>query len=265
MTQVYLGPGVIPRVNVLGVEVSAIDRETAVEQIQSWVADDARDYVCVRDVHGVVASQRDPELVRIHNRAGLVTPDGMPLVWCGRYAGARQMERVYGPDLMLEVCGRSTANGLRHFLYGAGEGVADELAANLRERFPGIEIAGTYSPPYRDLTEEEIQETVRMINSVEPDIVWVGLSTPKQERWMSRFRPLLDSPVLIGVGAAFDMHAGRVPQAPIWMQRSGLEWLFRLYTEPRRLWRRYLTSIPRFIVQIALRPPRLVAESSAPS
>lgn len=260
MTHVRDGRAVIPRVNVLGVEVSAIDLEGAVSQIRDWIHSDAREYVCVRDVHGIMQSRRDPELMKIHNRAGLVTPDGMPLVWCGRYAGARWIKRVYGPDLMLAVCRESRAEGLRHFLYGAGVGVVDELASNLRDRFPGIEIVGAHSPPYRELTEDEIDETVRMINSARPDVVWVGLSTPKQERWMSRFRPLLDAPVLIGVGAAFDMHAGRVPQAPVWMRKSGLEWLFRLVAEPRRLWRRYLNSIPRFIVQIALSPPRLIAD-----
>lgn len=263
MTWVDDGPVLIPRVNVLGVEVSAIDLEGAVRHIRGWIESDTRDYVCVRDVHGVMQSQRDPELIRIHNRAGLVTPDGMPLVWCGRYAGAGWMRRVYGPDLMLAVCRESRVDGVRHFLYGAGVGVADELAENLRDRFPGIEIVGTHSPPYRDLTDDEIDETVRMINSAKPDVVWVGLSTPKQERWMSQFRPLLDAPVLIGVGAAFDMHAGRVPQAPEWMRKSGLEWSFRLLAEPRRLWRRYLNSIPLFILQIALTPPRLTADSTA--
>lgn len=259
MTRVHDGSGLIPRVNVLGVEVSAIDLEGAVSQIRGWIESDTREYVCVRDVHGVIQSQRDPELIRIHNRAGLVTPDGMPLVWCGRYAGAPWMQRVYGPDLMLAVCRESRPDGFRHFLYGAGVGVADELASNLRDWFPGIEIAGTHSPPYSDLTDDEIAETARMINSAQPDVVWVGLSTPKQERWMSRFRPLLDAPVLIGVGAAFDMHAGRVPQAPEWMRKSGLEWSFRLLAEPRRLWRRYLNTIPLFILQIALTPPRLTA------
>jgi N-acetylglucosaminyldiphosphoundecaprenol N-acetyl-beta-D-mannosaminyltransferase len=175
------------------------------------------------------------------------------------------MRRVYGPDLMLNLCRESQTRGWRHFLYGAGDGVADELAANLRHRFPGIDIVGTHSPPFRELTDDEIQRTADMINAARPDIVWVGLSTPKQERWMHRFRDLLDASVLIGVGAAFDMHAGRIPQAPRWMQRSGLEWFFRLCAEPRRLWRRYLTAIPRFIVQIVLRPPRLQAEANPSS
>lgn len=262
MTRVYGGPDVIPRVNVLGVEVSAIDQQGAVHRIRTWIDSDQRDYVCVRDVHGVMASQRDPELLQIHRRAGMVTPDGMPLVWCGRFAGANWMRRVYGPDLMLNVCRESEAAGWRHFLYGAGDGVADELAHNLRKWFPNVEIVGTHTPPFRELTDEEIQETAEMINAARPDIVWVGLSTPKQERWMSRFRSLLEASVLIGVGAAFDMHAGRVRQAPRWVGRLGLEWAFRLSVEPKRLWRRYLGSIPAFMIQIAKRPPRLVIESS---
>jgi N-acetylglucosaminyldiphosphoundecaprenol N-acetyl-beta-D-mannosaminyltransferase len=262
MTPVDGGPPTIPRVDVLGVEVSAIDLQAAIRRIREWIESDLRHYVCVRDVHGVMRSQRDPELMRIHREAGMVTPDGMPLVWCGRLAGAHWMHRVYGPDLMLSACGESEIAGWRHFLYGAGDGVANELAANLRERFPEIQIVGTHTPPFRDLTEDEAQRTVEMINGASPDIVWVGLSTPKQELWMSRFRGLLDAPVLIGVGAAFDMHAGRVPQAPMWMRRSGLEWLFRLSVEPRRLWRRYLRVIPSFILKIALAPPRLVADSS---
>lgn len=262
MTQFDRERAVNARIDVLGVEVSAIDLETAVGEIRGWVSNGARHYVCVRDVHGVMAARRDPELIDIHNRAGMVTPDGMPLVWCGRYAGARWTKRVYGPDLMLAVCGQSTEDGVRHYLYGAGPGVAEELAQRLRHKFPGIEIVGVHSPPYRDLTDEEAEETAAMINAQRPDIVWVGLSTPKQERWMAGFRSRLEAPVLIGVGAAFDMHSGRVRQAPEWIRRSGFEWFFRLCMEPRRLWRRYLTSIPIFLLQIAMRPPRLKFNSS---
>lgn len=255
---IYTG---VPRIDVLGVGVSAIDIEDAVAQIHDWVSVRARQYVCIRDVHGVVISQKDSDLIDIHNRAGMVTPDGMPLVWCGRYAGARWIRRVYGPDLMHAVCEESTTNGFRHFLYGAAPGVVEDLARNLRARFPGIEIVGTHSPPYRDLTDEEADEVTTMINEARPDIVWVGLSTPKQERWMARFRSRLEAPVLIGVGAAFDMHAGRVRQAPKWIRQAGFEWLFRVCLEPKRLWRRYLVSIPSFLVRIARRPPRLITGS----
>jgi N-acetylglucosaminyldiphosphoundecaprenol N-acetyl-beta-D-mannosaminyltransferase len=250
------------RVDVLGVHVSAIDMPLALDTIEGWVSDRTRTYVCVTGVHGVMESQRDPHLLDIHNRSGMTTPDGMPLVWCGRRAGAGTMARVYGPDLMLGVMQRAAAQGWRAYFYGAAPGVADELASNLGERFPGFVNAGTFSPPYRDLTDAEVVEIADRINQAEPDIVWVGLSTPKQERWMDRFRPYLDAPVLVGVGAAFDIHAGRLPQAPSWMQDRGLEWLYRLIKEPRRLWRRYLSNNPRFVWRIFQRPPRLLPTQS---
>jgi len=251
------------RIDVLGVRVSATDLETAVDRIEGWILSNTRQYVCVRDVHGIIAAQSDPELIEIHNRAGLVTPDGMPLVWCGRRAGARWTRRVYGPELMLSVCESTAQHGFRHFFYGAAPGVPEELARKLQQKIPNIEIVGVHSPPYRELTDDEVVETAAMINATGADIVWVGLSTPKQERWMARFRSRLDAAVLIGVGAAFDIHAGRVRQAPRWIRQSGFEWLFRLCTEPRRLWRRYFKSIPRFIAKIALNPPRVVESHSS--
>ena len=246
------------RVDVLGVEVSAIDMEAAVANISAWIDAGQREYVCVTGVHGVIESQGDRSLIEIHNRAGMVTPDGVPLVWCGRYAGAESMSRVYGPDLMLATLEASVARGWRHFFYGAAPGVVEELSERLTGRFPGLNIVGTFSPPFRDLTDAETTDVATRINTARPDIVWVGLSTPKQERWMARFRDLLDSPVLIGVGAAFDMHAGRLRQAPVGMQRAGLEWLFRLIMEPRRLWRRYLKIVPTFLWRVVRRPPVLV-------
>jgi len=197
-------------------------------------------------------SQRDEELRRIHNRAGLVTPDGMPLVWLSRLQSFHHVERVYGPDLMLALCERSVAKGYRHFFYGGAEGVPEQLASVLQKRFPGLQVAGTFSPPFRPLTADEDDRIVQMINAAAPDIVWVGLSTPKQERWMAGHRERLTAPVLIGVGAAFDFLTGRKPQAPRWMQRAGLEWLFRLLTEPRRLWRRYLINNPLFVALVVL-------------
>ncbi|MCO6502617.1 MAG: WecB/TagA/CpsF family glycosyltransferase [Acidimicrobiales bacterium] len=248
----------LTRVDVLGVEVSAIDLPEAVRRIGSWIDAGAREYVCVTGAHGVIESLSDHSLLDIHNRAGMVTPDGMPLVWCGRWAGARGMSRVYGPDLMLAVMEASVDKGWRHFFYGAGPGVAERLADRLSVRFPGLKVAGTHTPPFRDLDEDERREVAEMINSSGADIVWVGLSTPKQERWMARMRPLLDASVLIGVGAAFDFHVGDLKQAPLWMQRSGLEWAFRLMMEPRRLWRRYFNIVPRFILGVARRRPRLL-------
>lgn len=237
----------VTRGNILGVAVSAISMAQALDTLELWIALPEPHYVCVTGVHGVMESQRDQHLRRIHNAAGLVTPDGMPLVWLLRLQGYQHVTRVYGPDLMLALCERSLVRGYRHYLYGGGEGVPELLAENLQKRFPGIRIAGTYSPPFRALTAGEDQQIVEQINAANPDIVWVGLSTPKQERWMAAHRKHLSAPVLLGVGAAFDFHAGLKPQAPRWMQHNGLEWFFRLVSEPRRLWRRYLSNNPRFV------------------
>lgn len=238
------------RVNILGVGVSAINMAMALETIEGWIARRRPCYVCVTGVHGVMESQRDEELRRIHNRAGLVTPDGMPLVWLSRLKGLGHVERVYGPHLMLAICERSVSKGYRHFFYGGAEGLPEQLAVVLQNRFPGLQVVGTFSPPFRPLTAEEDEQIVQMINENRPDIVWIGLSTPKQERWMAEHTHRLNAPVLIGVGAAFDFLSGRKPQAPRWMQRAGLEWLFRLLTEPRRLWRRYLINNPLFVMLV---------------
>ena len=243
--------GLTARVDVLGVQVSAIDVPAALATVDAWIARGERHYVCVSGVHGVMESLRDPALRAIHNAAGLVTPDGMPLVWLGRLAGQSQMARVYGPDLMLAACAHGVARGWRHFFYGGGDGVPEMLAERMRARAPGLDVVGTYSPPFRALAPEEEDAVVTRINAATPDVVWVGLSTPKQERWMAAYRARLTAPVLVGVGAAFDFHAGLKRQAPYWMQRSGLEWAFRLATEPRRLGRRYLVNNPLFVWHVA--------------
>jgi N-acetylglucosaminyldiphosphoundecaprenol N-acetyl-beta-D-mannosaminyltransferase len=240
------------RINVLGVGISAVTMRTALAQIERWIASGERRYVCVTGVHGVMESQADPTLRDIHNAAGMVTPDGMPLVWLSRFWGHPEVERVYGPDLMLACCAASVRPRYRHFFYGGGPGVPEKLAARLTARFPGLVVAGTWSPPFHELTESEAAEVVQRIAAARPDILWVGLSTPKQERWMARFVGRMPVPVMIGVGAAFDMHAGLKRQAPRWIQRSGFEWLFRMATEPRRLWRRYLVNNPRFVWQVLL-------------
>jgi N-acetylglucosaminyldiphosphoundecaprenol N-acetyl-beta-D-mannosaminyltransferase len=237
----------IPRVDVLGVKVSAIHMEQALDVLDDWITNGIRRYVCVTGVHGVMESRRNAKLQRIHNDAGLVTPDGMPLVWWSKSRGWHHTERVYGPDLMLACCERSIATGYRHFFYGGNDGVADLLAQKLSKRFPGLSVAGTYTPPFRQLTKEEDDEVVARINDAGADIVWVGLSTPKQEYWMAEHLGRIDAPAMIGVGAAFDFHAGLKKQAPAWMQQSGLEWFFRLATEPRRLWKRYLINNPAFV------------------
>lgn len=246
----------IPRANILGVGVSAINMVMALHVLEGWIARREPHYICVTGVHGIMESQRDEGLRCIHNDAGLVTPDGMPLVWLSRLMGFQDVERVYGPDLMLAVCERSPELGYRHFFYGGAPGVAEKLGIRLQSRFPSLQVAGTYSPPFRPLTPEEDRGVVALINAVQPDIVWVGVSTPKQERWMAEHVGRLTTPVLVGVGAAFDVHAGLKRQAPRWVQRSGLEWCFRLLTEPRRLWYRYLINNPWFLWRILLQALR---------
>lgn len=244
------GGQAVARVNILGVGISALNLTQAVNIIDAWIETGERHYVCVTGVHGVMESQRDEQLRQIHNRAGMVTPDGMPLVWLSCSKGYRNVSRVYGPDLMLAVCKRSVSTGARHFLYGGAEGVPERLAGELQSRFPGLRVAGTYSPPFRLLTREEHLACLEKINGSKADILWVGLGTPKQERWMAENVHRVNAAVLIGVGAAFDFIAGLKGQAPLWMQRSGLEWLYRLISEPQRLWRRYLINNPLFILMI---------------
>ena len=235
-----------PTVDILGVQVTATTMDRTLAVIEEWIARRQPGYVCVSGMHGVMECQHDARLLAIHNAAGLVTTDGMSLVWICKLKGQQTVERVYGPDLMLALCERSVARGYRHFFYGATPEVLAALTDRLLTRYPGLTIAGTYAPPYRPLTPEEDADFRGRIAEARPDIIWVGLSTPKQERWMAEQVGRLDVPALIGVGAAFDFHAGTKRQAPRWMQRNGLEWLFRLLSEPRRLGRRYLVNIPAF-------------------
>lgn len=237
----------INRVNVLGVGLSAINLDLARQAFIEAVQTRQKGYVCVTGVHGVMESQDDPALRTIHNKAFLCTPDGMPMVWMGRLQGFNQMSRVYGPDLMLEVFAASRQHGFRHFFYGGANGAGLELKSKMEGRFPGIQIVGTYEPPFRPLNADEEAHLAAQIEQVKPDILWVGLSTPKQERFMAEFLPKLNVTLMVGVGAAFDFHSGRVKQAPRWIQRSGLEWFYRLCSEPRRLWKRYLKNNPRFV------------------
>lgn len=241
------------RVDILGVPVSATDPDNAVRRLLADVRSRRRTYVCVCSVHGIMECRRSAELTRIFLAAGMVAPDGMPLVWVARSRGFRTVGRVYGPDLMLNLMRAGISSGLRHFLFGAGPGVAETAARTLGERFPGLRVVGTESPLFGAAEDLADDETARTINGTGADVVWVGISTPKQERWMAAMRDRLEAPLLIGVGAAFDFHAGRVRQAPAWMQRSGLEWSFRLLMEPRRLWRRYLVNNSWFVWSLVVR------------
>ena len=241
----------IERVNVLGVGISILNLGTALDAVAEAVRTRRQGYVCVTGVHGVMEAQKDEKFRQILNQAFLCTPDGMPMVWMGRLRGHREMRRVYGPDLMLDVCSWSGQNPCRHFFYGGQPGVAERLREKLTARFPHLEVVGCYAPPFRPLNSSEVAQLQETVRRARPDIFWVGLSTPKQEKFMAEFLPQLEVPLMIGVGAAFDFHAGLVKQAPRWMQRSGLEWFYRLYQEPQRLAGRYLRNNPLFLLKIA--------------
>jgi N-acetylglucosaminyldiphosphoundecaprenol N-acetyl-beta-D-mannosaminyltransferase len=238
---------------VLGVRVDAVQIPDVCSILEQWIQQrHPCRYVAVTGMHGMMEARLDPSFRTILNSADLVVPDGMPLVWLGRLRGWDLPRRVYGPELMLSVCQQATSKGWRHFLMGGAPGVPDRLAAALQNKVPGLEIAGTCSPPFRPLTPSEDEQLIASINRAAPDVVWVGLSTPQQERWMYQHRDHLNAAVLLGVGAAFDIHSGTKRQAPGWMRERGLEWLFRLCQEPGRLWRRYLVYGPRFIFYSAL-------------
>jgi N-acetylglucosaminyldiphosphoundecaprenol N-acetyl-beta-D-mannosaminyltransferase len=241
----------IARLDVLGVHVSAVNIPIAIAEIDRWVRHGYRSYVTLTGVHGVMESVRNESILRAHNAAGLVLPDGMPLVWLLWHGGFRLADRVYGPDLMLALFNHSQRTGYRHFLYGATSAALALLKAVLERKFPAARIVGAHPPPFRPAGADEDEAVIEMINASAADIIWVGLSTPKQELWMTRLRPRLSAPVLIGVGAAFDFHAGLVRQAPRWAQRSGLEWAFRTVMEPRRLAKRYLRNNPTFLARLA--------------
>jgi N-acetylglucosaminyldiphosphoundecaprenol N-acetyl-beta-D-mannosaminyltransferase len=226
--------------------------------MQGWIRERNGCYsIAATGMHGVVEAQHDLEFKQILNATDLVAPDGMPLVWLGRRQGHPLRTRVYGPDLLLAFCEQSAGRGCRHFFYGGEPGVAERLAESLKTRFPGLHVVGTYSPPFRPLTAAEDEEIVALIGRAAPDVLWVGLGTPKQERWMHAHKDKLHVPVLVGVGAAFDMLSGRKRQAPRWMREHGLEWFFRLMQEPRRLWRRYLVCGAQFIAYLVLESLRL--------
>jgi N-acetylglucosaminyldiphosphoundecaprenol N-acetyl-beta-D-mannosaminyltransferase len=234
--------------SVVGIPLALTDYEDTIDWIDAMVAADGRGYVCVCNVHAVMAAAEDAGLRDALLGSSVNVPDGQPLVWALAALGHRLDSRVYGPELMARACSRAARSGQRLYLYGGrNQGALVQLALNLRQRYPGVKIVGGYSPPHRPLTTEEREAVMREINGSGADVVWVGIGVPKQEKWMAEMRDKLEAPVLIGVGAAFDFHAGLVPQAPAWMQELGLEWTYRLAHEPKRLWRRYTRYNPRFV------------------
>ncbi len=243
---------------VLGVGVDAIGIPEVIVRMEEWIRARQRSrFIAVTGMHGVAESRLDPAFRRVLAEADLVVPDGMPLVWIGRLRGHQLNRRVYGPELMLRFCEATSRRGYRHFFYGGAPGVPESLTGVLSERWPGLVVAGTLSPPFRTLTEAERLDVAETINEAHADVVWVGLGTPKQERFMWEIRAAIQVPVLVGVGAAFDLHTGRISQAPVWLREHGFEWLWRLAHEPRRLWRRYLIQGPRFAFEVALELARL--------
>ena len=240
-----------PTFSVLGVRIFGVQIDDTIAQIEKWIRNRERGrFIAFTGMHGISEVQRDPQLRNILQAADLVVPDGMPLVWLARLRGIALKRRVYGPELMETFC-RETGPQYRHFFYGGAAGVAPHLAQSLKERF-GIVVAGTYSPPFGALTNREETEVAARLQETMPDVLWVGLGTPKQECWMYEHRHKLAVPVMLGVGAAFDLNCGRLRQAPARMRENGLEWLFRLWVEPRRLWRRYLVQIPIAIWSLSL-------------
>lgn len=248
---------IFPRVNILGMEISAIDLHQGMQQMDSWIGEGSRHYINVCTVHTVMECYRDIKLRNIVNKSGMATPDGMPLVWLCHCYGHKEVSRVYGPDLMLAFCEYSVARGYRHFFYGGAPGVAQELATTLEVRCPGLQVSGTHTPPFRAVGTMEDPSVIENINSCNPDVLWVCLGTPKQDFWVAHHRPLLNAPILVAIGAAFNFFTGKVPQAPIFMQRYSLEWLYRLIKEPRRLVYRYLIYNPLFLVLLFMQVSRL--------
>lgn len=247
-----MSDALIPCVNVLGVGVHAVNISRAVSLIESALISDDKNYICVTGVHGIMEAQKDAGLKAILNGSFLNVPDGRPTVWVGWIQRFAEMDQVGGPELMLEVCRISPERGYSHFLFGGEPGVAETLRANLRRECPGIKIVGTYTPPFRPLNPREEADLVRTVAETAPDIFWVGISTPKQEKFLFQYLPKLDTRLMIGVGAAFDFHTGRAKLAPRWMKKAGLAWFHRLCQDPRRLWKRYVFNIPRFLWAVTL-------------
>jgi N-acetylglucosaminyldiphosphoundecaprenol N-acetyl-beta-D-mannosaminyltransferase len=235
------------RANVLGVGIDAVNMEQALACIENALHSRQRGYVCFANVHGIMEAQRDPVLTNVYADAVLVAPDGMPTVWVGRNQGHKNMKRVAGPDLMFEVIKRKEFSGYSHFLCGGKDGIAQELRDKLIARCPEAQIVGVYTPPFGPMSQVQEKQFVAMIDRLKPDIIWVGISTPKQERFMAHYLPMLNTTLMFGVGAAFDFHTGRIADCAEWIKRAGLQWLHRLIQDPSHLWKRYLRNNPTFV------------------
>lgn len=232
---------------ILGVKISAIDMGDACSLIEEAILKRQKIYICVCPVSTIMECKRDEKVLMSVNSADLVTPDGMPMVWIGKINGHKNIRRVYGPELMQSICGISEKNGYRNYLYGSSPDVLGKLRERLNKKYPNLIISGIFSPPFRQLSKDEDDKVTEGINNSNSDIIWVGLGSPKQDLWMYGHRDRINAPVMVGVGAAFDFLAGTKLQAPRWMRESGLEWFFRLITEPKRLWRRYLVDNTLFL------------------
>lgn len=239
------------RENILGTYVNTLNMEMALAQLDHWVKERSRQYVCCTPAHSIMDGYNQPALQTIFNSSGMTVPDGMAVVWLLKLKGYRHVSRVYGPDLLMATCMVGCQKGYRHYFYGGDEGVTEKLVQKVSAQCPGIKVAGIHTPPFRPLTPKEDEQIVERLNQKEVDILWVGLGSPKQEVWMQEHRHRLKAPVMVGVGAAFDFLSGNKPQAPVWMQRNGLEWLFRFVNEPKRLWPRY-RQYPKFLLLAAL-------------
>jgi N-acetylglucosaminyldiphosphoundecaprenol N-acetyl-beta-D-mannosaminyltransferase len=224
----------------------------AVSYSEKLLQSPSRGYICVTGVHGIMEAQHDERLRSILNASFLTTPDGMPTVWVGKLQGFSNMTRVSGPEYMIEMCRLSVERGYKHFLYGGKPGVADDLKNSLAKRFPGLRITGTYTPPFRPLNQNEEVELGRQIREAQADILWCGISTPKQERFMEKYCGRLPVKLMIGVGAAFDIHSGHSKDGPDWIKNAGMNWFLRMLRDPRRLAGRYLKNNPRFLWRISL-------------
>ena len=241
-------------INVLGTKITTLNMHSALEFIDNRLKENKFGYyVCATNVHGIMESLKYPKVKEAYNQADVCVPDGMPLVWLGKLHGHKEIGRVYGPDLMLKLLELSASKGFTNYFYGGKEGVAEELKKRMQERFPGLKVIGTFCPPFRELNEKEEKEIMEQINKCQPDFLWIGLSAPKQELLMARWKEKgIKAKVMIGVGAAFDFHTGRIKQAPKWIQKMGMEWFFRLCMEPRRLAPRYFRNNPVFLFHIFL-------------